>query len=203
MAVHLIIKHITFVLTILTFMAILMISYHVYSDNIKHGKPEYRLFAIIIICRWLSRASDFVPCIRDIFFVVSATDHTVHHHQHHERMVSHLQHPYRNHDHLNHHDNQGVPEGRPERYLVDPSCTQIGSWEPIIIHVLMTMMMLMITLLMMMMLVMMLMMILFMMLLMMLLLTMMMTTWPVLQWQHPGLPRQAGPPLPPAHCTSS
>ena len=46
-------------------------------------------------------------------------------------------------------------------------------------------------------------MVLMMMLLMMLLLTMMMTTWPMLQWLHPGLPRQAAPPLPQAHCTSS
>ena len=41
------------------------------------SEPEYRLFAIIIICRWLSRASEFVPCIRDIFFVVSATLSTI------------------------------------------------------------------------------------------------------------------------------
>ena len=88
-AVHLMIKHIMIVyFDILTVMAILMISYHVYSENIKRDRmiesePEYRLFAIIIICRWLSRASDFVPCIRDIFFLVIATDHTVHHQHRH------------------------------------------------------------------------------------------------------------------------
>ena len=27
------------------------------------------------------------------------------------------------------HDHQGIPEGRPERYLVDPTCTQTGSWD--------------------------------------------------------------------------
>ena len=39
-AVHLMIKHIIIGLTILTFMAILMMSYHVYGDNIKHDKDD-------------------------------------------------------------------------------------------------------------------------------------------------------------------
>ena len=41
------------------------------------AEPEYLLFAIIIICRWLSRASDFVPCVRDFININIATNHII------------------------------------------------------------------------------------------------------------------------------